>query len=147
MPTEAKRLHMLLADDHDLFRESVSAMIGVDGMVTVVAVSNLVAAIERLVPERFDLIVLDYHMPGMNGLEGLGRAIGLAHATPVALLSGTTRRDLAEEAMAAGAAGFLPKTMGLKAMIAAVRLMAAGGRFAPMAMLDAPPPWATARQR
>jgi len=131
-------VHVLLADDHDLFRESVSAMIGADGSVTVVAVADLEAALARLADERFDLVVIDYQMPGMNGLDGLAKTLAVAKGAPVALLSGTTRRDLAEEALAAGAAGFLPKTMGLGAMIAAVRLMAAGGQFAPMAMLDAP---------
>lgn len=132
-------LNVLLADDHDLFRESVAAMIGADGTVAVVAVPNLEAALERMAAARFDIVVIDYQMPGMNGLEGLARARAAAGGAPVAILSGTTRRDLAEEAMAAGAAGFLPKTMGLGAMIAAVRVMAAGGSFAPMAMLDPPP--------
>ncbi len=113
-------------------------MVSADG-VTVVAVADLEAALARLGNERFDLAVIDYQMPGMNGLEGLARARAVAGKTPVAIISGTTRRDLAEEAMAAGAAGFVPKTLGIKAMIAAVRLMAAGGSFAPLAMLDPAP--------
>ena len=44
-----------------------------------------------------------------------------------------------EAALHAGAAGFLPKTLAVQALIAAVRLLASGGSFAPMAMLDAAP--------
>ncbi|MDZ7575643.1 MAG: response regulator transcription factor [Pseudotabrizicola sp.] len=131
---------MLLADDHDLFRESVAAMVSADGKVEVVSVSGLQAALDMLAKQHFDLVLLDYQMPGMNGLEGLGRAINAAPKVPVAVMSGTTLRDLANEALACGAVGFVPKTLGIKAMIAAVKRMAAGEIFAPLSMLDDPPP-------
>jgi len=132
-------VRILLADDHDLFRESVSAMMTAEGAITVVSVSDFAAAIHSLGTRDFDLALLDYQMPGMNGLEGLDLARAAAPGVPVALISGTTRRDLAEDALAHGAAGFVPKTLGVKAMIAAVHLMAEGGQFAPLAMLDDPP--------
>ncbi|WP_349036028.1 response regulator transcription factor [Pseudotabrizicola sp. 4114] len=131
---------MLLADDHDLFRESVAAMLTADGGVVVVSVSQLGSALDSLADQTFDLILLDYHMPGMNGMEGLRRVRQTAPQVPVAVMSGTTLRELAEEALANGAVGFVPKTLGIKAMIAAVKRMAAGEIFAPMSMLDGPPP-------
>ena len=132
-------MRMLLADDHDLFRESVAAMISSSGAAEVVAVSDLEAALLKIQKGGLDLIVLDYQMPGMNGLEGLERALAVSGTVPVAIISGTTRRDLAEAAVARGAAGFVPKTMGLQAMIAAAKVMADGGHFVPMSMLDASP--------
>jgi two-component system, NarL family, nitrate/nitrite response regulator NarL len=132
-------VRMLLADDHDLFRESVAAMISSSGAAEVVAVSDLEAALLKIQKGGLDLIVLDYQMPGMNGLEGLERALAVSGTVPVAIISGTTRRDLAEAAVARGAAGFVPKTMGLQAMIAAAKVMADGGHFVPMSMLDASP--------
>ncbi|MCF8484005.1 MAG: response regulator transcription factor [Rhodobacteraceae bacterium] len=132
-------MRMLLADDHDLFRESVAAMILSSGAAEVVSVSDLEAALVRIEQGGLDLVILDYQMPGMNGLEGLERAIRAQNAVPVAIISGTTRRELAEAAMARGAAGFVPKTMGVQALIAAVRVMAEGGSFVPLALLDASP--------
>ncbi|WP_354002041.1 response regulator transcription factor [Pseudotabrizicola alkalilacus] len=131
---------MLLADDHDLFRESVAAMLTADGGVVVVSVAQLEAALDSLAYQTFDLILLDYQMPGMNGMEGLRRVRQAAPHVPVAVMSGTTLRELAEEALANGAAGFVPKTLGVKALIAAVKRMAAGETFAPLSMLDNPPP-------
>ncbi|MFN4154806.1 MAG: response regulator [Paracoccaceae bacterium] len=131
---------MLLADDHDLFREAVAAMLTADGGVVVVSVSRLEAALDCLAQQAFDLVLLDYQMPGMNGMDGLRRVRQAAPLVPVAVMSGTTLRDLAEEALANGAVGFVPKTLGVKAMIAAVKRMASGEIFAPMSMLDGPPP-------
>ena len=63
------------------------------------------------------MVLLDIMLPGMNGLEGLARMRDANGERPVAILSGTTTRDLAEEAIAAGAAGFVPKTVASKSMI------------------------------
>lgn len=132
-------MRILLADDHDLFREAISALVASETGIEVVSSPDLADVMSRLGTESYDLVLLDYQMPGMNGLEGLDRARERAGATPVALISGTTRRNLAEEALERGAAGFVPKTLGVQAMIAAVRRMAAGERFAPLAMLDDTP--------
>jgi DNA-binding NarL/FixJ family response regulator len=114
-------VRLLLADDHDLFREAIAAMVSADGSIGVVSVADLAGVLQKLAEERFDIVLLDYQMPGMKGLEGLEKARALAGQTPVAVISGTTRRDLAEEVLARGGAGFVPKTLGV------------------MAMLDAPP--------
>ena len=132
-------MRMLLADDHDLFRESVAAMLTAQGDVTVVLASQLAEALDCLEKQSFDLVLLDYQMPGMNGLDGLRRVRAAVPTVPVAVMSGTTRRDLAEEALACGAVGFVPKTLGVKALLAAVKRMAAGEVFAPLSMLDAQP--------
>lgn len=133
-------MRMLLADDHDLFRESVAAMLAADGGVSVVSVSHLDAVLESVAQQTFDLILLDYQMPGMKGMDGLARVRAAAPRVPVAVMSGTTLRALAEEALSLGAVGFVPKTLGIKALIAAVKRMAGGEIFAPLSMLENPPP-------
>ncbi len=85
--------------------------------------------------EAFDLVLLDYQMPGMNDLEGLKAIIALCEGRPVALLSGTASKGVAEKALAAGAAGFLPKTMKAKSLVNAVRFMAAGETFVPVSFM------------
>lgn len=129
-------MRLLLADDHDLVRETLAAYLVAEGFDEVRTVATLPAALEVLAQgARFDLILLDYNMPGMNGLEGLAQARATAPGVPVAIISGTTQRDLAEAALQAGAAGFIPKTLASRAMVAAVHLMAAGDVFAPISLL------------
>lgn len=129
-------MRILLADDHDLVRETLAAYLLAEGFIEVRTVATLPAALEVLAQgAAFDLILLDYNMPGMNGLEGLAQAKAMVPGVPVAIISGTTQRELAEAALQAGAAGFIPKTLASRAMVAAVHLMAAGDVFAPISLL------------
>lgn len=140
-------MRLLLADDHDLVRETLAAFLLAEGFHEVRCAATLPEALAILAAEpRFDLVLLDYTMPGMNGLEGLARARAAAPGVPVAIISGTAQRDLAEAALAAGAAGFVPKTLASRAMIAAVQLMASGDVFAPISLLMQEPEMALALQ-
>lgn len=125
-------MRILVADDHDLVREAIAAFLIADGETTVSTAGSLPEAMKVLKSEgAFDLVLLDYNMPGMNGLDGLRKMISVNDGLPVALLSGTTTRALAEEAIAEGAAGFVPKTLKSKSMVSAARFMAAGEIYAP----------------
>jgi PleD family two-component response regulator len=79
-------MRVLIADDHDLVRETIAAFLKGEGIVEVVTVPTLDDAI-RASDESgsFDLVLLDYNMPGMNGLEGLTRMIAANDRRPVAL--------------------------------------------------------------
>lgn len=128
-------MRILLADDHDLVRETLAAFLAAEGLGEVRPASTLNEALAML-ENRFDLVLLDYNMPGMNGFEGLARAKAKAPDTPIAIISGTTQRELAEAALREGAAGFVPKTLAARAMVAAVQVMASGEVFAPISLLQ-----------
>jgi two-component system, NarL family, nitrate/nitrite response regulator NarL len=135
-------MKILLADDHDLVRETIAAFLTAEGFETVRVVASLPAAlmeIGRAGP--FDLVLLDYMMPGMKGLEGLETALRANAPKPVAVLSGTVSREVAEAAVRSGAIGFLPKTLGSRAMVSAMRLMIGGETFLPFGAFPAEPGW------
>jgi DNA-binding NarL/FixJ family response regulator len=126
------RMRILVADDHDLVREMMAAFLQSEGMAdvhTVASVDEAVAAIED--HGGFDLVLLDYQMPGMDGLAGLTRVISANDGRPVAILSGIASRAVAEAAIRAGAAGFIPKTLSSRSMMSAARFMASGETYAP----------------
>lgn len=132
-------MRILVADDHDLVRETIAAFLDgsdVEEVQTVATLEDAVAEAERT--GSFDLVLLDYNMPGMNGLEGLGRMRQANAGRPVAILSGSATRDVAEAALKAGAQGFIPKTLSARSLLTAARFMAAGEVYAPIEFLQQP---------
>lgn len=128
---------ILLADDHDLVRDTLALFLQAEGSFVVTSVSTLDEALVSVArQEPFDLVLLDYNMPGMNGLEGLARMIGAAGGTPVALLSGDATPVIVDQAIAEGATGFVPKTLGAKSMISAVQFMMAGEVYVPFTYMQ-----------
>ena len=134
-------MRILIADDHDLLRETLSMFLASEGSIDTALASTLDAALDLIQSEeKFDLIMLDYNMPGMAGLNGLKRAMEASGGSPVALLSGVASRSVAEEALSFGAAGFVPKTLAAKTLVNAVRFMAMGEKYAPIDFMTADDP-------
>ncbi|GAW34962.1 transcriptional regulatory protein ComA [Roseovarius sp. A-2] len=126
---------LLLADDHDLVREMIAEFLRRQGgfSVDVAACLDVALAVEEQAGP-FDLVLLDFQMPGMEALSGLEQMQAQA-GCPVAILSGTAPPDVARRALRAGAAGFLPKTLDPQSLIAAVHHMLAGKVYAPLEFL------------
>ena len=131
-------MRVLIADDHDLLRDTLVLYLQSESGIETAAVGTLDEAHALIASDDpYDLILLDYNMPGMNGLSGLTRTLDLDGGQRVALISGEAKRDIAEQALEAGAAGFVPKTLSAKSMINAVRFMAMGEQYAPVDFMTA----------
>jgi two-component system nitrate/nitrite response regulator NarL len=127
---------ILVADDHDLVRETIGAYLEAEGFEVVVLAQDVDEALAKLSEGKVDLVLVDYDMPGMAGLTGLARLIEANAPHPVALISGAIPPDAASAALEMGAAGLVPKTTGSRSMLAAVRAMLEGEVFAPISVVQ-----------
>jgi two-component system nitrate/nitrite response regulator NarL len=128
-------MRVLIADDHDLVRETIALFLGQAGDFEAETSNSLSTALAAIVMKPFDIVLLDYNMPGMNGLEGVKKALEANGEKTVALLSGTAPKGVAQEALAIGAIGFLPKTLGAQSLINAIRFMASGEAYMPISVM------------
>lgn len=114
----------------------MAAYLEAEGVGQVLLASNVAQALALIGSEGpFDLVLVDYNMPGMDGLKGFAHILSANAGRPVALISGALSVDLAQQALAAGAAGVVPKTLGSKPLVAAVRCMISGETFAPITLI------------
>ena len=133
-------MRILLADDHDLIRDTIEEFLKrLDKDLHVLHAATLPQALDHVrKAAALDLVLLDLRMPGMNGLAGL-KSVQALTGVPIVILSGETNPDTIRNALQAGAAGFLPKTMRGTAMLNALRLSLAGERYIPDIMVAGQP--------
>ena len=135
----------LLADDHALFRDGIKRLlIDLDAGVEIVEAQDGADVLRWIeVQQDFDLILLDIAMPGINGLQVLATLRQRLPATPVAMMSASDSGIDVRAALAAGAAGYIPKTARGEIMLSALRLILAGGVYLPPMALSINTPCTT----
>ena len=91
---------LMLADDHALLREMIAGYLSDRGGHDVATVASVDEACDLLDGgARFDLVLVDYRMPGANGMTGISEIVARAGEVPVALLSGVSGVEVAREAL------------------------------------------------
>ena len=125
------RIRMLLIDDDDEFRESLSLNLADEGfMVTTFADGP--SALEHVAAgDSADVILLDWRMPGMNGLEVLRELRRHGVVTPVIFLTVLSDDIYEEAALAGGAVDFIDKSRRLSILVRRIELIAQGQRPLP----------------
>lgn len=132
-------MRILIADDHDMLRDMIASYLKAENGIETDTACDFESACKLINSQpRYDLILLDFKMPGMRGLESLIAARDLNGGDQrVALISGEASRDIAEKALAMGAAGFVPKTLAAKSLVSAIKFMAMGEQYAPIQFMTA----------
>jgi DNA-binding NarL/FixJ family response regulator len=130
-------MKVLLIDDHIMFRQGLKLLLSdLDERLEFSEAGTFDEAITSLNDNGADLILLDLNMPGGDGLTAL-RDIRSAHpAVPLAVVSGVDNPARIRELIDEGALGFVPKSSSSEVLVAALKLIIAGGVYLPPAALD-----------
>lgn len=121
---------ILLVDDHRLFMEGLELLLKEQDEWEIKAlVSSGKEALKFLQIEPVDLVLLDYQMPEMDGIETLKTIRRLHAGTKTMLLSMHKSAPLIRELMAAGGEGFVLKNADKSEFVQAIRKVLSGGKY------------------
>jgi DNA-binding NarL/FixJ family response regulator len=124
---------LLIADDHPLFRgalrEAVSGLFEKPDIAEAGSFEDVTKQLER--GAEIDLILLDLSMPGVRGFSGLMYLRAQYPSVPIIVVSANDDPAVIRRCMDFGASGFIPKTLGVEAMRAAIARVLEGGLWTP----------------
>jgi DNA-binding NarL/FixJ family response regulator len=124
---------LVIADDHPLFRgamrEAVSGLLEQVDIAEAGSFDEVAELLER--GGDVDLILLDLTMPGVRGFSGLMYMRAQYPSVPVIVVSANDDPAAIRRCMEFGASGFIPKTLGVDAMRAAISRILNGGVWTP----------------
>ena len=122
-----RTLRVLLAEDHAVVREGTRRIIEADPSIEVVGEAadgvEVLALASRLRP---DVVLLDLHMPVINGIEATRRMIAERPDARILILSAYDEEDYVSAALDAGASGYLLKSVHGHEVVAAIHAVAQG---------------------
>jgi len=124
-------VHVLLVEDHHAFREGLAALIdGTDGFACCGACASMEQALSQTTTAQPDLALVDIDLPGMSGIEGIGRLIERWPSIYPLILTVHDENQRILDALCAGANGYLLKGTAPARLLECLKEAANGG--APM---------------
>ncbi len=126
-------MKILIADDHALMREGLGQLlVGMYPDLVLLHAANGAQAIAMLLPHRdIDLVLLDYQLPDMTGLDVLRQFARIQPGLVVLVISGSVNPHLMQQTLSAGACGFVQKSGNAQALVRAIDLVLKGGVYLP----------------
>jgi DNA-binding NarL/FixJ family response regulator len=129
---ESERIRILTADDHQLLRDGIAAVLeGQDDMTLVGQASSGQEAVEAFRRLRPDVTLMDLRMPGMSGIEAIAAIRTEFPNARIIVLTTYAGDAQAAAALKAGAAGYLLKSLVRKELLETIRVVHSGRRRIP----------------
>jgi DNA-binding NarL/FixJ family response regulator len=130
-------IRTLVVDDHVVVREGLSRLLDGEPDIEVVAESGSGREAVKLCRElEPGLVILDYGLPDLDGLEVTKQIVALGLRTRVLVLTMHANPEYATRAIRAGAAGFIVKAASTEQLLAAVRKVADGKAYVSPSILE-----------
>ncbi len=125
-------MQVMIVDDHFVVRSGLVASLEMEDDITVVAETECGEEVpECYRANRPDVVLMDLQLPGWNGIETTERLLEIEPKARVLIFSTFARDDEIQNALDAGALGYLQKTAGRGELIAALRRVGTGERSLP----------------
>lgn len=125
-------MNVLLVDDHELFRSGLKFLLAdLVENISFFEAPSCAVAIELAAKTKFDIVLLDLQLPGISGLDALALLRERIEEAVIVVVSAEENREVIRQIIDAGAAGYIPKASSHAIMMAALRLVLAGGVYLP----------------
>lgn len=124
----SRKPKLLLVDDHHLVLEGLRLELQDEFEIAGMLASGALVA-EHCLRLKPDVVVLDLSLPDRSGLEVIGDVLGVAPSTRILVVTMHADRVLADAALQAGAAGFIPKDAEVEELRSALRKVLAGESY------------------
>jgi DNA-binding NarL/FixJ family response regulator len=116
-----KKITLLIADDHDMFRQGVLSLLSSNQNLDIIAqASNGTEALELIQQHKPDVAILDMTMPGLSGVELCRKIKQQGLSTRTIILTMHDDLLLAQEVMQSGACGFVLKDNTFEEVVTAI---------------------------
>lgn len=127
MSTRQVVIRTLVVDDHRSYAEALSfALARTDGIESIGCAFSVEQAVLRVQNDQPNVVLLDWQLPDVDGVEGIGRIKAARASTSIILISGHASGNLERLATSAGASAVLPKESSIADIVSTVRRCARG---------------------
>lgn len=123
-------IRIMIADDHAIVREGIRQILALAPDIELAGQAvNGAEVLNQIRDHGFDLLLLDMNMPGISGVDLIGRVKLCCAALPILVFTMHNDAQLATRALKAGASGFISKDSDPERLLAAIRKVSAGGKY------------------
>jgi DNA-binding NarL/FixJ family response regulator len=135
--TKTRKIRLLLVDDHFVVRMGLASSLNLEADMEVVAECGKgEQALELFRRHRPDVTLMDWRLPGMNGVETTAAIRREAGDARVIMLSAFEGEEDIHSAVQAGVSAYLPKSVEREELLAAIRAVHGGGSYFPAAIAE-----------
>lgn len=130
-------MKILIADDHELFLKGLEFILRENlqniELTTAQSYTEIFSRLEN--NQDFDLIITDLAMPGANWLSAINKIHITLPETPIVIISAVFDKEILQQTLDIGVAGYIPKTSSNSLIVSAINLVLAGGVYIPHELL------------